>query len=297
VRADFLLLITAAVWGFAFVAQRAGMQYMDPFLFNGIRFMLGSLWLMPVLYIRRASFQGSLLKQLRKTVFPSGIVLGFILFTAASLQQFGITGTTAGKAGFITGLYVIMVPFLGIFLKKSSPVLTWVGALLAVAGLYFLSIKESLIPETGDLLVLAGAGFWAFHVQAIDHYVKTADAFLLAFIQFLVCAAVSLLLAVLLEPLHLTNIFSGAIPLIYAGFFSVGIGYTLQVVAQREANPSHAAIILSLEAVFAAWGGWMILAEQLNPREIVGCSLMLSGMILSQLRRRKKTEKMISVKS
>jgi drug/metabolite transporter (DMT)-like permease len=291
-RADLLLLITSAIWGFAFVAQRAGMHYLGPFLFNGIRFMLGSLWLLPVLFLRRNSFGKPQLREFTQTVFPSGAVLGLILFAAASLQQFGIVGTTAGKAGFITGLYVIIVPFLGLFLKRFSPVLTWLGAILAVLGLYFLSIKESIIPETGDLLVLCGAFFWAFHVLAIDRFVKRSDAFLLAFIQFLVCALLSLIFGFFSESLNLQNVVNASISLLYAGVFSVGIGYTLQVVAQKEANPAHAAIILSLEAVFAALGGWLILSEVLSPRELLGCLLMLSGMIFSQLFRlqRRKTE-------
>lgn len=279
------------------MAQRAGMQYLEPFMFNGIRFMLGSLWLLPVLFLRRNTSCEPWLREFRKTAFTSGMILGLILFAAASLQQFGIAETTAGKAGFITGLYVIIVPFLGLFLKRFSPVLTWLGAILAVLGLYFLSINESIIPETGDLLVLCGAFFWAFHVLAIDRFVKRSDAFLLAFIQFLVCALLSLIFGFFLESLNLHNVINASIPLLYAGIFSVGIGYTLQVVAQKEANPAHAAIILSLEAVFAAVGGWLILSEMLSPRELLGCLLMLSGMIFSQLFRLRKRKTAIIVKT
>lgn len=284
-----MLLLTSAIWGFAFVAQRAGMEHLGPFLFNGIRFALGGLVLLPVIFFIADVPVTSVRGQFRRALYPDGLVLGVILFVAASFQQTGIVKTTAGKAGFITGLYVIIVPLTGIFLKKTSGLVNWIGAVLAVFGLYFLSIsRDALIPSPGDLLVLISAFFWALHVHSIDYYVDRTGAILLAFMQFMICSFLSLTVAIVFEPVHIEPVFQAAVPLIYAGIFSAGIGYTLQVVAQREAHPSHAAIILSLEAVFAALGGWILLSEYLNAREIFGCFLMLGGMMISQLRPRKR---------
>ncbi len=267
------------------------MEHIGPFLFNGVRFFLAGLWLIPVILYMSRSSPKSLRLQFRKALFPDGVVLGIILFAGASLQQGGIVYTTAGKAGFITGLYVITVPILGIFLKKRSRLVTWIGAVLAIIGLYFLSLNgEGLIPARGDLMVLVSVLFWTLHVHAIDYFVDRSSALILAFMQFMICAALSLFTAVLIEPVHFVALSQAVIPIIYAGIFSAGIGFTLQVVAQREAHPSHATIIMSLESVFAAIGGWIILSEVLSPREMFGCFLMLGGMMVSQIRPRRKKQ-------
>lgn len=284
-KSDLLLLVASVIWGFAFVAQRVGMEFIGPFLFNGIRFALGGLALLPILLIRKKRAAKSLGIPFPPLEFRllAGVMAGFAVFAGASLQQIGLVYTTAGKAGFITGLYVLIVPILGVFLGKPSRRATWIGAILAVAGLYLLSVKQGFTIEKGDLLVLIGAFFWAGHVQLIDGLVSRMDVIELAFYQFMVCAALSLLVAVLTEPLVLSAIRGAAIPILYAGLLSVGVAYTLQVVGQQEAHPSHAAIILSLEAVFAVLGGWLILNEHLLLREALGCLLMLSGMLFSQV--------------
>jgi drug/metabolite transporter (DMT)-like permease len=206
------------------------------------------------------------------------------LFIAASLQQMGIVYTTAGKAGFITGLYVIIVPILGLFRKQRSGISAWAGAILATIGLYFLSITEDFTISPGDLLVLISAFFWAGHVHIIGWLSARIGAIKLAFFQFLICSALSLIAAVFTEDITTQALFKAIVPILYGGLVSVGIAFTLQVVAQQYAQPTHAAIILSLETVFAVIGGWIILGETLSPRGLVGCTLMLAGMLLSQVK-------------
>ena len=265
------------------------MEYLGPFFFNAIRFALGAFWLLPFIYFQR-KIRPELSDCFRKHRIRDGLWLGIILFLAASLQQVGIIHTTAGKAGFITGLYVILVPLFGIVLKKTTGLLTWLGALLALIGLYFLSFQDTLIFSSGDLLVFISAFFWAIHVLAVDHFVEKTTVLLLAFHQFLFCSLFSFISALFFEKLEWSLIPPAAVSIVYAGLFSVGIGYTLQVLAQKEAHPSHAAIILSLESVFAVTGGWLLLHESLSNLELLGCLLMLSGMIFSQLRFGKNPE-------
>ncbi len=286
VKSDALLLTTAIIWGFAFVAQRVGMDYVGPFTFNGIRFALGSLSLLPLVLISREQRSASnriLPNPGRKTILFGGAALGLALFSGASLQQIGLVYTTAGKAGFITGLYVIIVPILGLFWKQQPKIGTWIGAILAAVGLYFLSVTGQFTIETGDLLVLIGAFFWAAHVLIIGWLSPRINPIKLAFSQYIACSILSLVTASFLEFMTLSSIFEAAIPILYGGLASVGIAYTLQVIAQRDAHPAHAAILLSLEAVFAAIGGWLILGEIISPRGLIGCGLMLAGMLLSQL--------------
>ena len=286
-KSDTLLLLTATIWGFAFVAQRVGMDYVGPFTFNGFRFALGSLTLVPLLLINNR--QGAITKSplpLTKTrmIILGGGLAGFALFMGATLQQVGLVYTTAGKAGFITGLYVVIVPILGLFWKQQSSLGTWFGAILAAAGLYLLTITAQFTIALGDFLELAGAFFWAGHVLIIGWLSPRIDPIKLAFFQYTACSFLSLLTAVITEVITLHGLFLATLPIAYGGLISVGIAYTLQVVAQRYAHPAHAAIILSLEAVFAAFGGWLILGETLSSRGLIGCSLMLAGMLLSQLR-------------
>ncbi len=285
-KSDAILLLASAIWGFAFVAQRAGMEFVGPFLFNGVRFALGTLVLLPFLFHRKRSQSGK--RHPGRQSLPlefrlfSGMLAGFLIFAGASLQQVGIVYTTAGKAGFITGLYVLLVPILGLLWGKASRRLTWAGAVLAALGMYFLSVTRDFTIARGDLLVLAGAFFWALHVQLIDGLVNRLEALELAVYQFSTCAFLSLAVALFTEPIHRDALQAAYLPILYAGVLSVGVAYTLQLVGQKEAHPSHAAIILSLEAVFAVIGGWLILHERLSSREILGCLLMLSGMLLSQ---------------
>ncbi len=286
VKSDALLLTTAIIWGFAFVAQRAGMDYVGPFTFNGIRFAIGSLSLLPLVLMsreQRTATNKILPNPGLKTILFGGAALGLALFSGASLQQIGLVYTTAGKAGFITGLYVIMVPVLGLFWKQQPKIGTWIGVILAAIGLYFLSVTEQFTIEMGDLLVLIGAIFWAAHVLIVGWLSPRINPIKLAFSQYVACSILSLITASVVELITLSSIFEAAIPILSAGLLSVGIAYTLQVIAQRDAHPAHAAILLSLEAVFAAVGGWLILGEIISPRGLVGCGLMLAGMLLSQL--------------
>lgn len=286
VKADILLLITAMIWGFAFVAQRVGMDYVGPFTFNGVRFALGSLSLLPlILFLQNKQPQSSpgLPEERRISVFKGGLLAGGALFAGASLQQAGMVYTTAGNGGFITGLYVVIVPLLGLFWRQRPHAGTWIGAVLAAVGLYFLSITEDFTIAFGDLLVLVGAFFWAGHVLLIGWLAPRTDSLKLASVQFAVCSLLSLVIAFAIEHVSLESILQAGIPILYGGLGSVGIAYTLQVIAQREAHPAHSAIILSLEGVFAAFGGWLLLNEILTMRSFFGCMLMLAGMLLSEL--------------
>jgi drug/metabolite transporter (DMT)-like permease len=286
-KSDGLLLLTATIWGFAFVAQRIGMAYVGPFTFNGIRFALGTLVLLPFLGQWRSphpplpdDHEASLTPALQ---LAGGLTAGAALFCGASLQQVGLVYTTAGKAGFITGLYVVIVPLLGLFVGNRTHFGTWMGAVLAAIGLYLLSVSESFTIAFGDLLELAGAFMWAGHVLLIGRLSPRMNATRLAAIQFAACSLLSMAVAVAVETISLSGLLQAALPIFYGGALSVGVAYTLQVVAQRHAHPAHAAILLSLEAVFAAVGGWLVLGEVLSMRALTGCALMLAGMLFSQL--------------
>jgi len=284
-KSNLLLLLTAVIWGFAFVAQRAGMEFLGPFTFNTARFTLGSLSLLPLLLLnQKKKFQKESLNLIAdKNLFYGGLASGTVLFLGATFQQSGLVYTDAGKAGFITGFYIILVPILGLFIKQTTSMMTWIGAVVAILGLYFLSVNESFEINIGDILVLIGAFFWAIQILVIGFYSKRNDPFKLAFSQFVVCAALSLIAAVITESIEPQNLVKAALPILYAGFFSVGIAFTIQVVAQKEAHPANAAIIMSLEAVFAVIGGYLILDESIPLRGLLGCAMMLIGMILSQL--------------
>ncbi|NLA14374.1 MAG: DMT family transporter, partial [Tissierellia bacterium] len=290
----FILLLTAAIWGFAFVAQRVGMGFLGAFTFNGIRFALGSISLLPVIYFFDKKFKSENSAERVdadiKTTIKSGVIAGCILYIAASLQQVGLIYTTAAKAGFITSLYIVLVPILGIFLKQKTHSTTWLGAITAAVGLYFLSINEGFTIEFGDLLQVIGALFWAVHIQVIDKFVKNVDAIKLSSTQFATCSVLSLITAFIFEDISMSGVVSAIVPLLYGGVMSAGVAYTLQAVGQRYAKPSHAAIALSMEAVFAAIGGILILNETMSLRGYLGCALMLAGMLISQAENIKKPE-------
>lgn len=291
VKSVLILLLTAAIWGFAFVAQRVGMQHVGAFTFNGVRFALGSMSLLPVIYFFGKKTTESIEKIEEadfKTTVKSGIMAGSVLFIAASLQQVGLIYTTAGKAGFITSLYIVLVPILGIFLKQKTHITTWLGALTAVIGLYFLSINENFTIEFGDLLEIIGAFFWAVHIQLIDRFVRNVDAIKLSSIQFATCSVLSLIVAFIFEDVNLGGLSSAIVPILYGGIMSAGVAYTLQAVGQKHAKPSHAAIALSMESVFAAVGGLLLLEEILPARGYLGCALMLLGMLIAQSENFKK---------
>ena len=283
-KTDLLMLIAAAIWGFAFVAQREGMETMGLFLFSGVRFLIGVVALSPVVwYLSKKPQQSHKAEVSAKKLILAGTVAGLLLFGGISFQQVGLQYTTAGKAGFITGLYIFFVPLIGLFLGQRTGSGTWLGATIALFGLYLLSIKEDFTIAEGDLLQLICAVFFAAHVLVIGYLAKRMDTLKLALVQYLVCGVISLLIAIAIEMISWDMIVATAIPLLYAGIMSTGIAYTLQVVAQQHAHSSHAAIILSLEGAFAVLGGWLLLDEHLPARGLLGCALMLTGMFLSQL--------------
>lgn len=280
--ANGLLLITAAIWGFGFVAQRVGSQFIGAFTFNAIRFALGSLSLIPLIYYFGKKNPGEKIT-FKKTILP-GMIIGFFLFLASTLQQVGVAYTTAGNAGFITGLYMVFVPLFGIFLRQKISKNAWVGVFVALAGLYLLSVNENFSIAFGDLLVLIAAIFWAIHILSIDKFAKEIDSLKLSTIQFATCSILSLFSALIFETVTVAGLTGSMIPLLYGGFLSVGVAYTLQVVAQKDAKPSHAAIILSMESVFGAIGGALLLSESMSLRGVIGCALILAGILISQIK-------------
>jgi len=278
-----LLLLAAAIWGFAFVAQRAGMEHIGPFTFNSIRFIVGGLALTPFLRFASLAKGRSNVPESNAGAIRAGLLAGVVLFAGASLQQAGIVHTTAGKAGFVTGLYVIFVPILGLLWRQRPGAIPWLGAGVAVVGLYLLCVTQTLALGHGDTLVLLGAICWAVHVLVVGHYSPRVGPLRLAIVQFLVCGCLSLVSATIWETVTWAGLRGAALPLLYGAFFSVGIAFTLQVIAQEDVPPTHTAIILSLETAFAALGGWLLLGEVLSARAILGCLLMFIGIIVSQL--------------
>lgn len=284
IKADILMLIAAAIWGFAFVAQRQGMETMGPFLFNTARFFIGVAVLSPLVwYLSKKKKSSNKVEVSTKKLIFAGTIAGLFLFAASSFQQVGLQYTTAGKAGFITGLYIFFVPLIGLFLGQKTGSGTWLGAIIALIGLYLLSINEDFSIAEGDLLQLVCAVFFAAHVLVIGYLAKRMDPLKLSLVQYCVSGVLSLFIAISIEVITWDMIVDTAIPLLYAGVMSIGVGYTLQVVAQQHAKSSHAAIILGLEGAFAVLGGWLLLDEYLSTRGLIGCGLMLTGMFLSQL--------------
>jgi drug/metabolite transporter (DMT)-like permease len=281
-RSDALLMVAAFFWGTTFVAQRKGMDHIGPMTYNALRFLLGAVTLTPLIFWPGLRLAGTRTGTLRLLLW-GGLAAGAALFAGAALQQMGLQYTTAGKAGFITSLYVVLVPLLGLLLGHRSGLSLWLGVALTVGGLYLLSVTESFTIARGDLLVLSSALFWAIHVQIIGYLAQRGDPLRLAGAQFLVCSALSLLVALGTEPIEAQAIRGAAIPILYGGILSAGVAFTLQVICQRTSPPAHAAIIMSLETVFAAVAGWLILHEQMGLRGLAGCTLMLTGLMVVQL--------------
>lgn len=287
----FLLLAAAMIWGFAFVAQRQGMAFMQPLTFNGIRFLLGAVSMIPLFFLFKPTIT-------RKTPMRKGLLMGLLagvpLFFASSFQQLGILYTSAGNAGFITSLYIVFVPLFAMAGRKRAGKQTWSGIALATIGLYFISAYPGFTMQTGDLLVLISAVFWALHLIVLSYLSPGYDFRLLAISQYLFVGVLSLVIGLLWnETFNWTSIQGAMWPLLYAGIASVGIGYTLQLTGQRTVRADHAALLLSLEAVFAAFGGWLLLSEDLSTAGIIGSILMLAGVVVAQVsfgRKRKSTK-------
>lgn len=281
-RADLLMLLTAMIWGSTFVAQRLGMDSIGPFLYSGIRFTLAGLVLIPiVMFLRRRQKQEP--APFSRGLLFGGVAMGLALALGINLQQVGLLFTSVTNSGFITGLYVIFVPLLGLLFRQKSSLGIWLGATLAVIGMYLLSVGEGFEVASGDWLQLAGAVIWGIHVLLVGYFARRHDPLILSVLQLLVCAAISLVLALILEDIRLERILDAAPAILYGGLVGVAIGFTLQVIAQQHAVASHAAIILSLEAVFAAIAGTLFLNELLDLQGYLGCALMLAGMLLAQL--------------
>lgn len=282
-QANLLLLLAAFVWGFAFVAQRQGMLHLGPFTFNGIRFVLGTLSLLPLLVIFKPTKSQNLTSY---RLFIDGTLAGLALFVAASLQQSGMVYTTAGNAGFITSLYIVFVPLIGLLFSQGSNSRIWISVGIAMIGFYLLSVGKEVKIQQGDLLVFISAIFWAIHLIILSMVAPRHDFRKLAIIQYSFVALASLVVAIMVENPVVYAVKQAAFPLLYAGIVSVGIGFTLQLLAQRYARADHAALILSLEAVFAALGGWIILNETTSFRGMAGCVLILLGVAYSQIKKR-----------
>ena len=281
---SLMLIVTALIWGTAFVAQRKGMEYAGPLAFNGVRTLIGSLVLLPVALI----FRPAKAANLRKTLL-AGLLCGLCLFMATNLQQIGLTSTEAGKAGFITTFYIILVPVLGLFLRKKTGAVTWLAVAVALVGLFFLCVKPGEVRiAPGDLLVLGCAFFFAVQILVIDFFVQEVDGVLLSCVQFAVDGVLSLIAAFLFEEPDFPALFRGWIPLLYTGILSCGVAYTLQILGQKNLHPTVASLLMSLESAFAVLGGWLILHERLTRRELLGCALMLAAVLLVQLAPAKK---------
>lgn len=294
-----MLFLTAFIWGSAFVAQSVGMDYVGPFTFSCVRSLIGGIFLIPCIWFLdqwRAKNDGTeggkktVSKEEKKMELIGGICCGLALCVATNLQQIGMQYTTVGKAGFITALYIVLVPIFGIFLKKKVEARIWVSVMISVVGLYLLCITDKLVLGKGDTLVLLCAVVFTIHILVIDYFSPKADGVRIACIQFFVTGILSAIPMFLFETPRLSNIFAAAVPVLYAGVLSSGVAYTLQIVAQKDADPTVASLILSLESVFSVLGGWMILGQKLSIREIAGCILMFSAIILAQLPGKPKNE-------
>lgn len=290
VRNSLLLLLTATIWGVAFVAQSVSMDYIGGFTFNAVRNLIGALTLLPVIWGLGKTKAPEEKKRIqasfdRKTLITGGICCGILLCFASNFQQFGIKYTSVGKAGFITACYIVIVPIIGIFLKKKCSPFIWIAVILSLCGLYLLCLTpgEGFAIGKGELLVLICAFLFSLHILTIDHFSPLVDGVKMSCIQFLVCGILSGIPALIFESPDLAGIFAAKIPVLYAGVMSCGVAYTLQIVGQKNMNPTVASLILSLESCISVIAGWLILGQNLSSREIFGCVLMFGAIILAQL--------------
>lgn len=288
VRNSLLLLLTATIWGIAFVTQSVSMDYIGGFTFNSIRSLIGSLTLLPVILLlsKPKSAEEKNRPQTssnQKILITGGICCGIILCLASNFQQFGIKYTTVGKAGFITACYIVIVPIIGLFLGKKCSKFIWAAVAMALIGLYLLCITDGFSIGKGDLLVLVCAFLFSIHILVIDHFSPKADGVKLSCIQFLTCGILSAIPALILEHPQVSSILAAWQPILYAGVMSCGVAYTLQVIGQKNMNPTVASLILSMESCISVLAGWIILGQQLSAKEILGCVIMFAAIILAQL--------------
>ena len=292
VSSAILLFLAAFIWGVAFVAQSVGMDYVGPFTFNGCRFLLGGLVLTPFAFLREKKYQKSKIyknmaeeeqKKHRRVTLLGGLCCGVAICIASSFQQAGMLYTSVGKAGFITALYIVLVPVMGIFMKKKVPAIVWMGVVLAAVGFYFLCITESFSINYGDVLLFLCAICFTFHILIIDYFAPKADGVALSCIQFWFSGIVCMSIALFKETPNISAIIAAAVPILYAGVMSCGVAYTLQILGQKHMKPAIASLILSLESVISVLAGWVILKEVLTGRQLLGCALVFSAVILAQI--------------
>ena len=308
VRQSLLLFLTAVIWGVAFVAQSAGMEHLGPFTYNGSRSVLGGLVLLPcIAFLDRIQGQSRGDGSVREAVTLSGVdetakqagngrqlligglCCGLILFAASNFQQFGIQYTTVGKAGFITAMYILIVPLLGLFVHKKAGLQVWIGVLFGITGLYLLCMKDSLRLEKGDALVLVCAFIFSLHILVIDHFSQKVDGVKMSCIQFWVCGILSLICSLYFEVPNLQDILASWLPICYGGIMSCGVAYTLQIVGQKGMNPTVASLILSLESVVAVVAGFLLLGQAMSRRELFGCLMMVMAITFAQLPEKKRS--------
>lgn len=287
IKSSLILLLTATIWGVAFVAQSVGMEYIGPFTFNAIRCVLGGLVLIPVILVlkkKKETGAENQEKEDKKTLWAGGIACGVILCIASNLQQFGIMEASVGKSGFFTALYIVMIPVIGIFIGKRPGIKLWFCVALAVVGMYLLCMKDgSFTIERADIMLLLCALVFSFHILVVDYFSPKVDGVKMSCIQFFVCGVLSAVGMLFTETPDISNIQAAWLPFLYAGLLSCGVGYTLQIVGQKGINPVIASLIMSLESVISALAGWVILGQVLSPKEILGCVLMFVAIIITQI--------------
>ena len=287
IKSSLILLLTATIWGVAFVAQSVGMEYIGPFTFNAIRCVLGGMVLIPVILVlkkKKETGAENQEKEDKKTLWMGGIACGVILCIASNLQQFGIMEASVGKSGFFTALYIVMIPVIGIFIGKRPEIKLWFCVALAVVGMYLLCMKDgSFTIERADIMLLLCALAFSFHILVVDYFSPKVDGVTMSCIQFFVCGVLSAVGMLFTETPDISNIQAAWLPLLYAGLLSCGVGYTLQIVGQKGINPVIASLIMSLESVISALAGWVILGQVLSPKEILGCVLMFVAIIITQI--------------
>lgn len=300
IRANLMLLLTAAIWGLAFVAQDVAMNDMGPFTFNAARMALAVLVLLPCIKLldkvaqkrnpgREIVTFRTMGKAQKRMLLTGGVVCGIVMAAGVSLQQNGLLFTSPGKAGFITTLYIVLVPVTGIFFKHRVRLIVWGAVALSTVGLFLLTVTENLTIGLGDLLVLLCAFCFTGHILLIAHFAPRTDGVRLSFVQFVVADVIFIVLTLLFEQPRLSDILAGWVSVVYAGVFSCGVAYTLQIIAQRDAPPALASLLMSLESVFSVIAQWVILGDLLLPRELLGCLLMFGGIVIAQLPQRKSS--------
>ena len=297
-RGSIILLVTAFIWGVAFVSQVEGMNHVEPFTFNAIRMLIGGIVLLPAIWLfdrRRAASGGTAYRWDRQTV-TSGIICGVLLFAASTLQQFGLAvcgddEAAAGRAGFITALYVIIVPIIGLILRRRPEPIVWVAAVIAVVGMYLLCMSGGVSLTLSDLLLLLCAVGFSLHITVLDRVAPSVDGVRLSCVQFFTTGVLSSVCMLIFETPTVSGITAAWLPILYAGVLSSGVAYTLQVIGQRDTDPTVASIVMSLESVFAALAGWALLGERMSAREIIGCALMFAAIVIAQLPSQKKKSK------